>query len=296
MKNPLKVMPSVEFGAVTSTVAALTFLTPPTIVLQPVPVTVIAGENATFTVTVTNTTTLPITYQWRKASTVITNILLNAHTCAFTLYNVQTNITATNGPGGYRVVVMNAANSSGLASPIVALTVITAAPPAALTGVAGNISDSGAMPSGSVDPKGSTTMAHFEYGLTASYGMTTPVVNAGNGTNSIPFSQILTGLLSGTTYHYRLVASNTGGTTSGVDQMFITLAAGPRLALVPDGSGGYFLRFDAIPSLTYRVQRSSSLTGMWDTISNPTAPSSGLVEYHDTTAPPGRAFYRTVQP
>ncbi len=117
------------YGAITSAVATLTFLTPPTIVEPPQPVTVEVGGDATFTVTVTNTATLPITYQWRKASTVITNITLNSRTCSFTMFNVQTNVTDTSGPGNYRVVVQNFANSSpGLASPLVALTVVPAVP------------------------------------------------------------------------------------------------------------------------------------------------------------------------
>ena len=113
-----------QYGAITSAVAMLTFLTPPIITEQPQPVTVSAGENATFTVTVTNTATLPITYQWRKGSIILTNIVLHARTGAFTLFNVQTNVTSTNGPGNYRVVVLNAAHPTGLASSLAALTVV----------------------------------------------------------------------------------------------------------------------------------------------------------------------------
>ena len=116
------------YGSVTSTVATLTFLTQPFITEPPSPVTTIAGKNAIFTVTVTNTATLPITYQWRKASTVITNIVLHSRISSFTMFNVQTNVTSTNGPGNYRVVVQNAANSTGLASSLVALTVVQVPP------------------------------------------------------------------------------------------------------------------------------------------------------------------------
>jgi len=113
-----------QYRSVTSDGATLTFLTAPTIVEQPQPVTVEAGGTATFTVTVTNTATLPITYQWRKGTTVITNIILNSRTCSFTMFNVQTNVTTMSGPGSYRVVVQNAATPSGLGSPLFALTVV----------------------------------------------------------------------------------------------------------------------------------------------------------------------------
>jgi len=69
-----------------------------------------------------------------------------------------------------------------------------------------------------------------------------------------------------------------------------------RLALVPDGSGGYLIRFDGIPNLTYRLERASGIAGPWDTIDTQTAPASGLIEYHETSPLPGAAFYRTVTP
>jgi len=99
------------YTSVTSAVATLELRIPPTITQQPQPITVVVGEKATFTVTVTNTATLPIHYQWRKGSIPLTNILLHSTTSSFTLYNVQTNVTTTNGPGGYRVAISNAATT-----------------------------------------------------------------------------------------------------------------------------------------------------------------------------------------
>jgi hypothetical protein len=65
---------------------------------------------------------------------------------------------------------------------------------------------------------------------------------------------------------------------------------------VPDGSGGYFLRFTGAPDVTYRLQRAPSVTGPWDTLATLTAPASGPLEFHDAPPPPGQAFYRTVLP
>jgi hypothetical protein len=50
------------------------------------------------------------------------------------------------------------------------------------------------------------------------------------------------------------------------------------------------------PAVTYRLQRAASATGPWSNIATNTAPASGLIEYHETTPPPGQAFYRTLQP
>jgi FG-GAP repeat len=84
--------------------------------------------------------------------------------------------------------------------------------------------------------------------------------------------------------------------SSGAAYVFTGFGHGPRLALVPDSSGGQFIRFKGERDVTYRVQRAGSLDGPWDTLTTLTAPGSGLLEFHDTTAPHGQAFYRTAQP
>jgi hypothetical protein len=70
----------------------------------------------------------------------------------------------------------------------------------------------------------------------------------------------------------------------------------PVLALEPDGSGGYFIRFSGVPGTAYRLQCASVLTGPWDSSAPQTAPASGRVEFRDTSPAPGQTFYRAVQP
>ncbi len=82
---------------------------------------------------------------------------------------------------------------------------------------------------------------------------------------------------------------------SGAAYLFASLGIGSRLFLVPDGRGGYFIRFNGTANVTYRLQRAPNLTGSWDTLAPLTAPiTGGLLELHDTNS--GQAFYRTVQP
>ncbi len=69
-----------------------------------------------------------------------------------------------------------------------------------------------------------------------------------------------------------------------------------RLALLPDDTGGFFIQFDGLPGLSYRLQRATNLMGPWDTIDTQTASASGLLKFADTNPPPGQAFYRTVRP
>jgi hypothetical protein len=74
---------------------------------------------------------------------------------------------------------------------------------------------------GSVNPHGMSASYRFEYGTTTSYGSTI-VGDAGSGEGSVGVSAMLTALQPGTTYHYRLVASNVAGTSYGADHQFTT--------------------------------------------------------------------------
>jgi hypothetical protein len=67
------------------------------------------------------------------------------------------------------------------------------------------------------------TTYYFEYGLTAAYGSKTAEVKvAGSGSTSFPFAGI-SSLSQKTTYHFRFVAKNKDGTSSGADKTLTTL-------------------------------------------------------------------------
>ena len=77
---------------------------------------------------------------------------------------------------------------------------------------------------------------HFEYGLTTSYGSVTPTHTAPpqpNGSGSGFVSADLLSLEPATTYHYRLVATDGGGTVAGQDRMFTTDPASSMTLTVP---------------------------------------------------------------
>ncbi|MBL9113650.1 MAG: cadherin-like beta sandwich domain-containing protein [Verrucomicrobiaceae bacterium] len=77
---------------------------------------------------------------------------------------------------------------------------------------------------GSVNPNGNATTAEFHYGLTTSYGSTVSApIPQPSGTLPQNVSAQLTNLTPGTTYHYRLTASNVFDDVAGDDMTFTTL-------------------------------------------------------------------------
>ena len=105
-----------------------------------------------------------------------------------------------------------------------------ATPPGVTTGAATSVGEVSATVTGSVNPNGIQTDYHFDYGTTMSYGSSTPSQSAGSGTTPQNVSAQLTGLTPSTTYHYRIVATNVDGPTTGFDETFTTAAAKPASA------------------------------------------------------------------
>jgi Zn-dependent metalloprotease len=105
----------------------------------------------------------------------------------------------------------------------VALTGTGRALPAVATDPPTSVTSSSANLNGKVNPNGSTATYHFEYGTTVGYGSTTPITSAGSGTSEISVTANIAGLGPDTTYHYRIVATNTAGTSYGFDQTLTTL-------------------------------------------------------------------------
>jgi hypothetical protein len=87
--------------------------------------------------------------------------------------------------------------------------------------------------SAGIDPKGLGSEYHFEYGPTTSYGATAPAPDADVGSDFEvhAVSAHVQNLLANTTYHYRVVAHNSHGTTYGEDQIFLTQITGGELGL-----------------------------------------------------------------
>ena len=92
--------------------------------------------------------------------------------------------------------------------------------PVVTTGSASSVTLNSATLNGTVNPNGLLTTYVFQWGRTTSYGSATTATSAGSGTGQVAASARITGLRYYTVYHYRLVATNSAGTTYGADQSF----------------------------------------------------------------------------
>jgi sugar lactone lactonase YvrE len=92
----------------------------------------------------------------------------------------------------------------------------------AITESQSGVSSEKATLKGTVNAEGLESKYYFEYGTSKSYGSKTAEVSAGSGVGNKPVSEGVSGLAPSTTYHYRVVTTNSTGTTSGLDRKFTT--------------------------------------------------------------------------
>jgi hypothetical protein len=120
----------------------------------------------------------------------------------------------------FRVVASNSAATT-MGSDGTFTTLAPTGPPVVITNRASNITTSSGTLNGALDPHGLTTTVFFQYGTTTSYGSATPMqTQTGNTYRNIAAN--VGGLTTHTTYHFRMVATNAGGTRMGSDRTFTT--------------------------------------------------------------------------
>jgi hypothetical protein len=129
----------------------------------------------------------------------------------------------------YRLVAANASVSSeGQGT-----TFLTPSVPSIVSASVKDLAASSGDLTAQIDPDGADTTYRFEYGTSAAYGTSVPVpdgdIAASDSDETVMVH--LTGLQANTVYHFRVVAQNSVGVTTGVDHTFVyTTASG-----LPDG-------------------------------------------------------------
>jgi phosphodiesterase/alkaline phosphatase D-like protein len=151
----------------------------------------------------------------------------------------------------FRLVARHAGNSAATADK----TFMTPpAPPSAPTAevIAPEATASGFELKGAINPNSLATTYHFEFGTTTAYGTNLPATDAsvGSGASAVPVEREVTGLLPSTTYHYRIVASNSEGPGVSGDQAFTTPPPKPTVVSLPvsQSADGFTLNASVNPN------------------------------------------------
>jgi CSLREA domain-containing protein len=134
------------------------------------------------------------------------------------------------------------------------------APPIVTTTAALGIGLTSASLRGIVTPSSQATGYFFEYGTTTAYGAQTQALFLPSPSNSqVTVSFLVAGLKQGTSYHFRLVASNADGTSRGADQVFTTNdRTKPVLTLLKVGPG--IFRAAKGTTISYTLSEAATVT------------------------------------
>jgi DNA-binding beta-propeller fold protein YncE len=141
---------------------------------------------------------------------------------------------AAGGVYHYRLVAYNADGTTYGAAQTVTVLPAPVVGPASVS----EITQGSATITTSVNPEGLHTLYELDVGTSTAYGTPYPG-DAGSGSGPVLLAFHLSGLHAGDTYHFRLTASNSNGTSTEADQTFTTVP-GPQ---------GFVPAFTVTPSL-----------------------------------------------
>jgi sugar lactone lactonase YvrE len=110
-------------------------------------------------------------------------------------------------------------------------------PPVVSTGAAVTVLQTNAYVTGTVNPEGLATTYEYQYGTSTSYEQSSPLLEAGSGSEAVAAPGSLTDLAPDTVYHYRLVATSDDGTNYGEDQTLTTPPGMPPTVSTGPASG-----------------------------------------------------------
>ena len=124
-----------------------------------------------------------------------------------------------------------AANSAGTSKGAILTFNTVAQPPAVTTAAATSLTIDAATLPGAVNPNGLATNAWAEWGTEPTLDTCTPTSrqNLGSGSTEVPFEAPVASLTPGTTYYFRVAATNSAGTSKGAIVRFTTTADAPTV-------------------------------------------------------------------
>ncbi len=223
--------------------------------------------NVTFTSTSTPGSASITSYSWYRNGT----DFCAGTSCAAPFGTPSNNITLT---------VTDANGKSASASALLIVNIGSSQPPSATTGSASAITSSSATLGATVNANGTDTHVYFLYGTNSSLSgaAQTSSQDIGAGTSGVPVSANISGLSAGTTYYFKVMASNSNGTVSGSTANFSTTTPAPYITSVTP----------SIPGSTTTLEP-FTINGT----NLPTAASGGYLEFTDTI---GNTYPSTAHP
>jgi uncharacterized repeat protein (TIGR01451 family) len=254
-----------SYGSVTSAVAQLTILVPPTITSQPTNQNVAVGGSVTFQVTAAGSS--PLGYQWWFNGT----NAVGTGTNWLNLQNVQTNQAGT-----YIVVVTNAAGA------------LTSSPAILTIGTPPSITQ---QPSGTTIVQGQSATFNVvaNGGTPLSYQWRFNGALIGNATSS---SYIVAAATSASAGNYDVVITNSYGNTTSSPSLLRVLVP-PTITGIQPSTAAVSISVSSLNGLSYQLEYKNNLSDPAWTAASPWVPGSGTtLVLQDTNAVAALRFYR----
>ncbi|MBI2471289.1 MAG: carboxypeptidase regulatory-like domain-containing protein [Planctomycetes bacterium] len=193
---------------------------------------------------------------------------------------------------GENIVTVTATDGAGNTGAGTIKVTYTISAPTITTTAATNVTSNSATLNGTVNANGLATTAWFQYGIsTGSYSYTTATQSV-SGTSITTVSTGISGLLSNTTYYYRITAQNSAGTSYGSDTSFITPDASAPKGSVSINSGASYTNTTLV-TLNLSATDDVMVSGYYISISSttPASSASGWTSVIATTSYSGNVPY-----
>jgi hypothetical protein len=232
-------------------------------------------------------------------NTVAGYLLRSGSPCIDSGLTITTNLTGNPNAGGLdywgNTVPFNGVTDRGANEWSGAAPIVSTQPATGLTGGSATLN-------ALVNPGGVAAAYFFQFGTITNYGSFTSTNDLPPGASFVTGSNSISGLLPGTLYHYKVVATNNIGTSSGGDATFTTVAISQLQLASPALLGSVAFQFSLTnaPGVSFKVYATTNLAltaGNWTLLGVMTEGPAGQYQFTDPEATnSAQRFYQVRWP